>query len=57
MSETTRQSQEEYIRKLEEENRFYQMQYDPYCELAPRGQYSHEAGPSHMNTDSDSSDD
>src|SRR5579875_663169 len=57
LSEATRQSQEEYIRKLEEENRFYQMHYDPYHESAPRGQYSHEAGPSHMNYDSYSSDD
>jgi hypothetical protein len=56
LQEATRQSQEEYIRQLEDDSRFYRMQYDSLRDMIPRGRYDHEAGPSGAQ-DSDSSDD
>ena len=45
LEEATRQSQAEYIRKLEEENRFYGAQWDALHQLYP-GQASGPGGPS-----------
>ena len=56
MHEATIQSQEEYIRKLEEDARFMEMQYNSLHDVYSRGPYSDGAGPSRRH-DSDSSED
>ena len=57
LEEATRQSQADYVRKLEEDNRFYSAQWDALNQLYP-GQASGPGGPSRRYdaTDSDSDD-
>lgn len=56
LHEATIKSQEEYIKKLEDDSRFFQTQYNSLNDMVSWGPYASEAGPSRR-YDSDSSDD
>lgn len=57
MREATFRSQEEYIRKLEDDNRFNENRYNNLYDVYSSGQYYHEVGPSRRHDNSESDDD